>query len=413
MSTPWPEDGLSVSGGAWEAGRMLSRVYRSVLVVSALVLVAGACSSPGAGQAAAKPTSTTASDVLTAKSTATPAAATKITHIFLINLENEDFTSSWGPSSPAKYLNGTLRPQGALLTQYFAIGHVSLDNYIAQISGQSPNHDTNTDCVKYVNFVSTGTGAYGQALGQGCVYPASVKTIGDQLHAKGLTWKAYEEDIANSTTEPKTCRHPPIGAPDPTIVATKTDMYATRHDPWVYFHSIIDSPACKTEVVGLNVLPTDLASAATTPNLSYITPNVCDDGHDSPCKDGRPGGLVSADAFLKLWVPKILASPAYKAGGMLIITFDEAAVGKDGDSTACCHTPPSPNSPLPGLTGPGGGRVGALVLSSLTKPNTTSVTPYNHYSLLCSMENVFGLTHLGFAGAPDLSCFGKDVYNEP
>ena len=71
---------------------------------------------------------------------------------------------------------------------------------------------------------------------------------------------------------------------------------------------------------------------------------MCDDGHDAPCKDGRPGGLTSADAFLKKWVPKILASPAYKAGGMLVITFDEAELGgDDGDSTACCNTPPSPN----------------------------------------------------------------------
>jgi hypothetical protein len=393
---------------------MLIRVSRSVLLLSAFVLVAGACSTPGSGHAAGNTTrATAAAGVLTAATVATPAAAKKITHIFVINLENEDYAASWGPSSPAKYLNGTLRPQGALLTQYFAIGHVSLDNYIAQISGQAPNHDTNTDCVHYVNFVSTGTGAYGQALGQGCVYPTAVKTIGDQLHAKGLTWKAYEEDIANSPTQPKTCRHPVIGSVDTTIVATKTDMYATRHDPWVYFHGIIDSPACKTEVVGLNVLTTDLAKATTTPSLAYITPNVCDDGHDSPCKDGRPGGLVSADAFLKQWAPKILASPAYKAGGMLIITFDEAGLGKGGDSSACCHTPPSPNSPLPGLTGPGGGRVGALIISSATKPNTTSATPYNHYSLLCSMENVFGLTHLGFAGAPDLSCFGKDVYDAP
>jgi hypothetical protein len=184
-------------------------------------------------------------------------------------------------------------------------------------------------------------------------------------------------------------------------------MYETRHDPFMYFHSIIDSPACATLVVGLDALTTDLASAATTPNLSYITPNVCDDGHDAPCKDGRPGGLTSADAFLRVWVPKILASPAYKADGMLVIAFDEA---KLGDSTACCHTPPSPNAAQPGLTGPGGGRVGALVISASTKPGSVNPTPYNHYALLCSMENVWALDHLGFAGAPGLTCFGKDVY---
>lgn len=188
-------------------------------------------------------------------------------------------------------------------------------------------------------------------------------------------------------------------------------MYATRHDPWVYFHSVIDSPACTTEVVGLDALTTDLAAAAATPNLSYITPNLCDDGHDAPCADGRPGGLTSADAFLRTWVPKILASPAYKAGGLLVITFDEAeASGGDSDASACCHTPPAPNSPKPGIRGPGGGNVGALLVSPSIKPGGTNATPYNHYALLCSVENVFKLGHLGFAGAPGLACFGADVY---
>jgi hypothetical protein len=333
--------------------------------------------------------------------------------VFVINLENEAYATTWGAASPAKYLNRTLRQQGQLLSQYYAIGHVSLDNYIAQISGQSPNPKTQSDCTTYSELVSTGTGAYGQALGSGCVYPKSVQTIGDQLVGAHKTWRSYNQDIGNSTTEPKTCRHPAIGSTDPTIAATATDMYATRHDPWVYFHSIIDSPTCNHDVVGLDALTNDLSSATSTPNLVYITPNVCDDGHDAPCKDGRPGGLVSADAFLQTWVPKILASAAYKAGGMLIITLDEAAVGSPGGANACCHTPTSPNAPSPGLTGPGGGRVGTLVISTLTKPGTTNTTPYNHYALLCSIESVFGLKHLGFAGAPGLTCFGKDVYNGP
>ena len=389
---------------ACEARGMLSRSRSSLVLVSTLFVLAAGCSS--SGSKAATPTSAGSS------STTTSTAPVKLGHVFVINLENEDYAASWGASSPAKYLNGTLRKQGQLLTQYYGTAHASLGNYIAQISGQAPNPTTQFDCIAYTDFTATGTGPYGQALGNGCVYPASVKTIGDQLQAAGKTWKAYQEDIGNSLTEPTTCRHPAIGAGDATNFPTKTDMYATRHDPWVYFHSIIDSPVCAAKVVGLDALTKDLASAATTPNLSYITPNVCNDGHDAPCKDGRPGGLTSADAFLKTWVPKILASPAYQADGMLVIAFDEAELtGPGADASACCHTPASPNAAKPGRTGPGGGRVGALVLSRLTKPDTTNATPYNHYALLCSMEDVFGLSHLGFAGAPGLTCFGTDVYN--
>ena len=324
--------------------------------------------------------------------------------MFVINLENEDYTATWGASSRARYLNGTLVRQGKLLTQYFGIGHASLGNYIAQISGQSPNPATQSDCLKFVEFASKGTGRYGQALGEGCAYPASVKTIGDQLTTAGKTWRTYQEDMGTP------CRHPVIGHDDTTLVARKGDMYATRHNPFVYFHSIIDAPACAKNVVDLKQLATDLQLVATTPNLVYITPNLCHDGHDEPCVDGQPGGLVSADRFLAAQVPKILDSPAYKADGMLVITLDEATIAR---AEACCNTPPAPNAAQPGLGGPGGGRIGTLLLSSQVRAGTTSATPYNHYALLCSIEDMFGLAHLGFAGAPGLACFGKDVYDGP
>jgi hypothetical protein len=320
----------------------------------------------------------------------------------VINLENEDYTASWGNSSPARYLNSTLRPQGKLLTQYYGIGHASLGNYIAEISGQAPNPETQADCTKYLEFTATGTGKYGQALGKGCAYPASVKTVADQLAAAGKTWRGYMEDMKTP------CRHPAIGANDTTIVPKSGDMYATRHNPFVYFHSITDAATCKQDVVDYTALASDLKSVDTTPNLAFITPNVCHDGHDAPCVDGQPGGLVSADRWLATEVPKILASPAYKADGLLVITFDEAEIA---DGSACCHTPVDPNAAKPGLSGPGGGRVGTLVLSPKVKPGTTDATPYNHYALLCSIEDVFGLAHLGFAGAPGLTCFGDDVYD--
>jgi phosphatidylinositol-3-phosphatase len=323
--------------------------------------------------------------------------------VFVINLENEDYANTWGNASPAKYLNGTLVPLGKLLTNYYAIGHASLDNYIAQISGQAPNPRTQGDCLNYTEFVATGTGAYGQAFGQGCEYPKTVLTIADQLRAAGKTWRGYMEDMGTP------CRHPALGANDTTIAPKPNDMYATRHNPFVYFHSIVDSPACARNVVDFKRLAPDLASLATTPNFVFITPNVCHDGHDAPCVDGEPGGLISADRWLRTEIPKILASPAYKADGLLVITLDEAGIGSD--ATACCHTPKSPNVDKPGLGGPGGGRVGTLLLSSFVKAGTTDATPYNHYALLCSIEDLFRLKHLGFAGAPGLACFGKGVYD--
>ena len=376
-------------------------MHRTLLIgVCLVVLIAAAGCSSSSSTAAKQTTGTTSA-----------AAGSPIGHVFVINLENKDYDETWGPSSVATYLNGTLRPQGQLLDQYYGIGHFSLDNYLAEISGQAPNPTTQTDCPQYIEFTSTGTGADGQALGHGCVYPPSVKTIADQLQAAGKTWKAYQEDMANSATEAKSCRHPAIGAVDNTLTARPGDMYATRHDPFVYFHSIIDSPNCAADVVDYTALAPDLASVATTPNLSFITPNLCHDGHDAPCVDGEKGGLVSADAWLQAQVPAILASPAFKQDGLLIITFDEAeAVGNQVDATSCCNTPASPNAAQPGQSGPGGGRIGALVIGQPVKPGTSNPQPYNHYALLCSIEDIFKLDHLGFAGAAGLTCFGPDVY---
>jgi len=374
-------------------------VGRVVAVVACVATLAACSSSTSSSKGSAPTTGATNSTTTTVAS-----GPKSVGHVFVINLENENYESTWGPSSPARYLNATLVPQGKLLTQYYGIGHASLDNYIAEISGQSPNPSTQGDCVAYTEFTSKGVGQYGQALGSGCVYPRTVETIADQLSAAGKTWRAYMEDMGAP------CRHPVIGTDDDTIVPREGDMYATRHNPFVYFHSIIDSPVCASNVVDLISLDTDLASAATTPDFSFITPNTCHDGHDKPCVDGEPGGLVSADRFLAEEVPKILDSPAFKADGLLIITLDEADLTS---TTACCHTPPAPNTEKPGLSGPGGGRIGTLLISPRVRAGTIDSTPYNHYALLCSLEDIFGLAHLGFASAPGLTCFGRDVYDGP
>ncbi|MTJ81544.1 MAG: phosphoesterase [Telmatospirillum sp.] len=352
-------------------------------------------------------------------------------HVFVIMLENKTYSETFGPASPAPYLSRELPAKGALLSRFYGVAHFSLPNYIALISGQAPNPDTQDDCETYTDFVTTGLGADGQVIGRGCVYPASVPTLADQLSAAGRSWKAYLEDMGNDPArESPRCGHPPLGAADRTQVAAPNDQYAARHNPFVYFHSIIDGPDCAARVVALPALSDDLRSAATTPEFVYIAPNLCHDGHDGGrpgvlCANGEPGGLASADAFLRLWVPRILAAPAFQKDGLLVITFDEADVPEIGDpgadASACCGELPGPNvqpgqmiggvaSRGPGIAGPGGGRIGAVVLSPFVRPGTRSSQPYNHYSLLRTIEDLFGLGYLGYAGRPDLRPFGSDLF---
>jgi len=251
---------------------------------------------------------------------------------------------------------------GALVPNYYGVTHLSLGNYIALVSGQGSNPATQLDCQVYTNIRPGTVGAGGQAIGTGCVYPERIKTVADQLQAAGLSWRGYMEDMGNDPASPATCRHPPLGTADTTQQARRGDQYAARHNPFVYFHSLLDSGACARDDVPLDRLPADLTTAARTPSLSFITPNLCDDGHDVPCISGQPGGLVSADAFLRTWVPRIMSSAAYRHGGLIAVLFDES----DGrDASACCGEPKFPNTvtnggPHPGL---GGGRTGAVLLS--------------------------------------------------
>jgi hypothetical protein len=377
-----------------------------------------------------------------------------IKHVWVIELENKSFDAAFVQNTNT-YLWKTLPSQGKLLRQYYGTGHFSLDNYISELSGQAPNIDTQADCQTYTDVVGgiPSPLAGGQVIGQGCVYPAAVKTLANQLSAKGLPWRGYMQDMGLDTTrEEATCGRPAsggqpidptgLGGQDTTQTATAKDQYAARHNPFIYFHAVIDDEAsCKAHVVPLfhtasagsaTDLPTDLLKVSTTPAFSFITPNLCDDAHDATCVgkniDGKnnQGGLYAADRFLRKVVPMIQASPAYQADGMIIVTIDESGdVGTAAGATACCAEPTGPNTPLPGQAGPGGGRIGTVVLSKrFVKPGTVSDVPYNHYSFLRSMEDLFriGATtaipgsdnagHLGYAGAAGLVPFGRDVYDQ-
>lgn len=189
------------------------------------------------------------------------AAPPPIRHVFVIVLENKDGAKTFAADSPAPYLAHALPRQGEYVPNFYGIGHVSLDNYVAMISGQAPNPQTQSDCQFYTSFMPGVIGADDQAVGQGCLYPPTVATIGNQLTSRRLTWRGYMEDMgADPARDNGTrCAHPALGSRDPTQIASVRDPYATRHNPFVYFRSITDDTAyCRDHDVPLSALAGDL-----------------------------------------------------------------------------------------------------------------------------------------------------------
>jgi hypothetical protein len=315
-----------------------------------------------------------------------------VKHVWVIALANQTADAAFGPSSPAPYLSQQLRAQGLLLPNFSTISGGELPNLVALVSGQGPNPETAADCATYDDVTPGTIGSDGEVAGHGCVYPAKAKTLPDQLTGAGLTWRAYLEDIGNgSSPAPTSCRHPDAGQADPFASPRPGDAYLTRRDPFVYFHSIADSPDCASQVVGLDQLAGDLKTPEQTPAFSYIAPNACHDGRDDPCADGAPAGLAAADTWLQSVVPQIVQSKAYADGGLVVITFDQA--------------PPAPGAQ------PGPGKVGALLLSKFVKAGGTVDTAYDPYALLRSIEDLFGLDPIGHAADAGVKGFGRNVYS--
>jgi hypothetical protein len=276
--------------------------------------------------------------------------APHVGHVWTIMLENKSYESTFTGLNQNDYLWKTLPSYGELLTQYYGTGHYSLDNYISAVSGQAPAPANQADCAQYTDVAPGLPAADGQVYAStGCVYPASVQTIFNQLDTKKVSWKVYNQDMGNDPTRENVYKCGIPGDPSGAGVvdpggATATDQYVPKHNPAAWFHSIIDNPADCAKVVPLDgyaataghaaipSLADDLKSEKTTPAFSWITPNNCSDAHDATCKgdnlSGDPnnhqGGLYAADLFLKKWVPAIMASPAFQKDGEIQILFDEA-----------------------------------------------------------------------------------------
>jgi len=226
--------------------------------------------------------------------TSTGLAPGQITHVWLIILENKSYDATFTGLNQNTYLWQTLPSQGALLTQYYATGHSSMDNYISLVSGQAPQADTQSDCDKAntmfgadADIIASGldagqvaspanrdqpSGANAPDGDNGCTYPPQVATLFNQFDAASVTWKGYAQDLRNQPgREDGLCGAPGSSANNPTTDPTHltptpdhplpdgvtsftsaqaNDQYVAKHFPFPWFSSLtgtIDADSTTTD----------------------------------------------------------------------------------------------------------------------------------------------------------------------
>ncbi|HEV7562714.1 MAG TPA: alkaline phosphatase family protein [Solirubrobacterales bacterium] len=305
-----------------------------------------------------------------------------VKHVFVVSLASPGYDAAFGATPAMPYLASTLRPQGDLLTNFRLLDAAALPNSIATISGQPPNDQTRADCPTYTEVpASAAVSKKGVVSGSGCVYPVSTLTIADQVYGIQFKWRAYLEGMADAAGQPGPCVHPEPEAAEVPVPGG----YSDKLNPFVYFHSLLDLGDCATNDVPITGLDKDLRKPETTANYTYISPNLCNAGFAGQCAPGSPEGAAAADAYLAALVPKILASPAYKADGLLIVTFGAANPVPNPDPAL----PPAPATDL---------KVGTLLVSPFITPGSTDGAAYDPLSLLRTVDDLWGLAPLAKAG---------------
>jgi len=244
------------------------------------------------------------------------------THVVVVVFENHEASSiSGNPDAPT--FNALAR-RYATLTNYTAVAHPSLPNYLALVSGST--HGISSDCTD-------------------CIVEA--RSLADTLLTVGKTWRTYAEDL-----------------PYPGFTGSSAGRYAKKHDPFLYFRDVADSRARRDRVVPFTRLGNDLAHHR-LPDFSLVIPNLCNDMHDC--------SVATGDAWLKAHVVPLLHSPQLR-GGVVFVVFDEGTSDTGG-----------------------GGKIEALALGPTVRRASSFTRATNHYGLLRTVEDAWGLPRLGFS----------------
>jgi hypothetical protein len=283
-------------------------------------------------------------------------------HVFTLVEENHGFDQIIG--NPAAPTINNLAAAYGYASQYYGVAHPSGPNYVAMLGG----------------------GTFGVASDNPYwLFDINQPSLMSQLDHAGLSWKGYFQGMPYpgylGYCYPVRC----LGVPD------SDTLYIAKHNGMVYFDGIRSNPAERAKMQPLDRLHQDLA-AGTVPNFSYIMPDECTDMHGAPpvCIDsGNPGDvddnqLVStADSFVAKTVAEITNSRVWRSGNnAIVITFDE---GDNGDNTGCCGSTT------------GGGRALTVVVTNHGPRHAADATPYNHFSLLSTLEHAFGVGCLAAA----------------
>src|SRR5690348_3332256 len=282
-------------------------------------------------------------------------------HVFLIVGENTSFRQVSARNAP--FLTSTVIPQGAWLTNYHGLTDGSLGDYAAMVSGQFVRCERNND----YSFTN------GDVPGQVACHQ-SVNNLFHQLDGRGIPWQEWTESATNACDlfdHGSTWAH---------------NLYVSHHNPALYFddiharHSsedVIPSPECRQKVLATGTTgPNDMSvfdaalAAGSVARFNMIIPNDCENGHD---RCGTHNAVRQFDDFVAREVPKIQASPIFGSDGLIVVVWDE---GSDAD-------------PL---------HVGAALLGPQVKAGSTSAAKLDHYSLLRTLEDGFGIgRHLSHA----------------
>ncbi len=317
------------------------------------------------------------------RSAAAPGVA-PLKHVFVIMMENTSYDDLLSPSNTNTAFIRHLAANNGLANNYFGVTHVSLPNYIAATSGQTWNSNSD-DVAQAPSF--------------------DHQNLVDQLEAAGVSWKAYMEDLP---------------FPGDTVTQTPDGLYVRKHDPFLMYPDVYTNPARAGKVVPLTQLSTDLATNR-VPQFVWITPNNCNNMHggalscpfpNTPNDANQQALYQDGDNFLSTWVGAITHSKAWTGRSAIFITWDEGGfetsspfgptdISPGPDSPILPATPANPatggGGDLAGGTTYGGGHVPMIVVARGVGPRVDS-TFADHYSLLQTIEQSFGLALLGNAG---------------